>query len=192
MKRLMLCVVGIWILCNSFGLAAAGNPPKPGETLPTFTLPTPENPAQKSYLGLTGDGAFKISEIKARLIIIEIFSMYCPHCQRDAPTVNQLYEKIEADPSLKDAIKLIGIGVGNTPMEVDVYKKRYHVPFPLFPDADYALHKLLGEARTPCFIAVRLDKDRTEQVIHQHVGGLGDVDEFLASITRKSGIAQEK
>jgi peroxiredoxin len=118
--------------------------------------------------------------------------MYCPHCQREAPTVNRLYEKIENTPSLKGKIKMIGIGVGNSPFEVDVFKKRYHIPFPLFPDGDFVVHKAFGEVRTPCFVGVRLHKDGTDRVIYEKVGGLEGVDHFLNLILKGSGIDKEQ
>jgi len=126
------------------------------------------------------------------VVIVEIFSMYCPHCQTEAPVVNRLYEKIEDTPSLKGRIKLIGIGAGNTAFEVDVFKKRYQIPFPLVSDADFALHKALGEVRTPFFAGVRLIADGTTRVFYARVGGLEGVNHFLDLIVKASGMDQEK
>jgi len=192
MKKLIVCIVGIWMAFTMLPEALAGDGPRPGEPLPSITLPTPEDSTHKAYLGLLKGDSFRISQIKARVVIIEIFSMYCPHCQSEAPAVNGLYEKIEATPSLKGKIKLIGIGVGNTPFEVDVFKKKYQVPFPLFSDADFVMHKAFGEVRTPCFVGVRLNSDQTNQVIYAKVGGLEGVDQFLDLILKQSGINQEQ
>jgi len=175
-----------------FSYALAGDGPREGAPLPPFSLPSPESAEHKAYLGLSGGGTFNIGQIKAQVVIIEIFSMYCPHCQTEAPAVNQLYEKIENTPSLKGKIKMIGIGTGNTPFEVDVFKKKYRVPFPLFPDPDFVVHKAVGEVRTPCFIGVRLNNDGTNRVFLQKVGGLEGVDRFLDLIVKQSGIDQEK
>jgi peroxiredoxin len=191
MKRLIICILGIWMGLNILPEVLAGDVPRPGDPLPSITLPAPEEGAHKTYLGLSEGDSFRISQIKARVVIIEIFSMYCPHCQREAPMVNRLYEKIETTPSLKGKIKMIGIGVGNTPFEVDVFKKRYQIPFPLFSDADFILHKAFGEVRTPFFVGVRLNGDGADRVIYAKVGGLESVDHFLDLILKGSGIDQE-
>jgi peroxiredoxin len=192
MKSLIVCIVGIWMAFSMLPDALAGDGPRPGDPFPSITLPTPESPTHKAYLGLSEGDSFRISQIKARVVIIEIFSMYCPHCQREAPMVNRLYEKIENTPSLKGKIKLIGIGVGNTPFEVDVFRKRYQIPFPLFSDADFILHKAFGEVRTPFFVGVRLNSDGADRVIYGRVGSLEGVDHFLDLILKQSEINQEQ
>ena len=47
---------------------------KIGDTLPEITLPPPHNPKYLDYLGLGGPGSFKINDIKAKVLIILIFS----------------------------------------------------------------------------------------------------------------------
>ena len=65
------------VLLVSAGLArAASQPPAVGGQLPEFTLPVPNSDEHQEYLGLAGKDAFKITEISAEVIIIEIFSMY--------------------------------------------------------------------------------------------------------------------
>jgi len=166
--------------------------PQPGGCLPDFKLPIPENTADKEYLGLTTSGQFNIGQIKAQVIIIEILSMYCPYCQREAPEVNRVYEIIENNLNLKGRIKLIGIGAGNTPFEVQIYKEKYSVPFPVFSDEDFSLHKAFGEVRTPFFIGVTIKPDSTQQVFYAKLGGIEGAESFVKLILRLSGLEQEK
>ncbi|MBW2602227.1 MAG: hypothetical protein JRD47_09970 [Deltaproteobacteria bacterium] len=44
--------------------------------LPEINLPVPKNPAHRSYLGLSEEGNFKIPQIKADVVIIEILNVY--------------------------------------------------------------------------------------------------------------------
>ena len=171
-------------------VSAASSPAAVGEMPPDIKLSMPKDSAEKSYLGLGffGFGSFKIPEIKARLVIVEIFSMYCPYCQREAPNVNQLYDKIEQNPALKGKIKIIGIGVGNTFYEVGTFKKKYNVPFPLFADGDYVIHKIVGEVRTPYFIGVKINPEGSHQVIYSKLGAFEGVDQFLEMMIKLSSI----
>jgi thiol-disulfide isomerase/thioredoxin len=188
MKKIILVSVLLLIsLAATIPVLAAG-PPKPGEKLFDFTLPIPAERADRNYLGISGWGkTFRVADIKANLVLIEILSMYCPFCQKEAPIVNQLYEAIEKDPAAKGKIKIIGIGAGNSAYEVEVFRKRYNVPFPVFPDPDYDIHKKCGEVRTPFFIAVRLNPNGTQEVSYARLGGFGEIPAFLETLKKFAG-----
>jgi len=65
------------VLLVSAGFARADSqPPAVGGKLPEFTLPVPKSDEHQKYLGLAGKESFKISEISADVVIIDIFSMY--------------------------------------------------------------------------------------------------------------------
>jgi len=190
MKKILIsfALMTVFFLTASSSIHAADKPPQKGESLPVINLPIPKSPAEKSYLGLSGGGSFKIPQIKAKVVIIEIFSMYCPYCQKDAPGINELCTLIENDPELKNKIKLIGIGAGNTPFEVGVYKKTYAVSFPLFPDQDFAIHKACGEVRTPYFIVVKINEDRSHLIVHSQLGEYPGAKPFLELVLKSSGL----
>lgn len=185
---LTLPVIPILLLALVFPVLSANKPPEKGETLPVFNLPIPKNPAEKTYLGLSGDGLFKIPQIKARVVIVEIYSMYCPYCQKDAPGMNELYNLIEKNPNLKNKIKIIGIGAGNTSFEVETFKKTYQVPFPLFPDKDFSIHKACGEVRTPYFIVVKINDDGSHQIVHAQLGNYPGAEPFWEIVLKASGL----
>jgi peroxiredoxin len=172
----------------AFSALAATKPPEKGEGLPVINLPVPQNPDERNYLGLTGSGLFKIPQIKAKTVIVEIFSMYCPICQKDAPGVNELFRLIENNPETKNKVKLIGIGAGNSPYEVEVYKKTYDVPFPLFPDKDFVIHQACGEVRTPYYMVVKMNEDGTHQIVHAQLGDYPGAEKFLDLVLKVSGL----
>jgi thiol-disulfide isomerase/thioredoxin len=190
MKKNLMFLAAMTLLFSMlvFPALAANKPPEKGEVLPVMNLPTPKNPDERSYLGLSGSGLFKIPQIKARVVIVEIFSMYCPYCQKDAPGVNELYRLIENNADIKNKIKLIGIGAGNSSYEVEVFKKTYNVPFPLFPDKDFTIHKACGEVRTPYFMVVKINEDGTHQIVHNQLGGYPGAEPFLELVLKASGL----
>jgi len=190
MKRKIssLAVITLALFMATAISAAENSPPKVGSALPEIELLKSNNSANLKYLGLSGNGFFKINQIKATVVIIEIFSMYCPYCQAEAPNVNRLYALIEDNPALKDKIKIIGIGIGNSHFETDIFKKKYTIAFPLIPDGDFKLHKIMGEVRTPYFIVVKLNSGKPSEVIYSRLGALENNDLFLSQIVKSAGL----
>jgi len=189
-------MTGCYLTCLAFALillttvaSPAAETPRAGGPVPDLKLAMPADRADRAYLGLPGwGGTFKIPDIKAQVVIIEIFSMYCPFCQKEAPAVNELYAAIGKDPALQGKVKLLGIGAGNSAFEVATFKKKYAVPFPLVPDPDYAAHKLCGEVRTPYFIAVKINGDRSQEIVHANPGSFGEIRPFLEKLRRAAGL----
>jgi hypothetical protein len=73
--RAMLTVVWVWATLAPC-VAAEGQPPAEGAALPAITLPAPKDAAHQAYLGLTGKKEFRIEDIQAEVVIIEIMNMY--------------------------------------------------------------------------------------------------------------------
>ncbi len=95
---------------------------------------------------------------------------------------------MQARKDLKNKIKLIGIGAGNSDFEVNFFRKKYEIPFPLFSDEEYSIHKTLGEVRTPYFIGVRLKSDGSSEVFYSKLGGFKNADKFLELMVKLSGL----
>ena len=185
---IILAIMTFLFSATVFPAPATKKPPQKGEGLPVINLPVPKNLDEKTYLGLSGSGFFKIPQIKASAVIVEIFSMYCPYCQKDAPGVNELYRLVENNPDIRNKIKIIGIGAGNSSYEVEVFKKTYNVPFPLFPDKDFTIHKACGEVRTPYFMVVKINENGTHQIVHTQLGEYPGAELFLELVLKASGL----
>ena len=182
------------ILCFTLSYQAvqAGNrTPAKGESFPDIALVMPDKPCDKDYLGLKGTNTFKLSQVRADVVILEIFSLYCPYCQREAPLVNQLYDMIDKRTDIKNRVKIIGIGAGNTPFEVGIFRNQYNIQFPLVPDESFAVHKAVGEVRTPHFFVVKINTDGSNSIIYSKTGSIQDPNQFLDMIVQDSGLKQE-
>lgn len=156
--------------------------------LPILELPVPESETERSYLGLGGTGTFSLEQIKAPLLLIEVFSFYCPHCHNLAPRVNEVYQAIEARPDLKGRIKMIGIGIGNSAYEVKLFKEKFKALFPCFPDQDMKKSFLLWIPGTPTFIGAKRDEKGSFQRVFFKPGTFPDATQFLADFLKAAGL----
>lgn len=173
MKRYLLILAALMLLLTA--------PAQAGDRFPDFPLSGFVSPEQQAYLGIDGEGATP-SSIKADYLLVELFSMYCPICQREAPAVNGLYEKIVSG-KLGERIKVIGIGAGNTPFEIDFFRKKFAVDFPLFTDEGFTYHKALGEVGTPSFYLVDV---ATMDILWFQEGEIKDMDATLNLLAEKT------
>lgn len=156
--------------------AFSGTLPAVGSILPEFKLETPGSEKERSYLGISGDEkSFSIDQAKYKLVLIEILGVYCPKCHIQHPVFNKLFHRIRKDPDMNKKIKMIGIAAGANPMEVEYLKKEYRIPYPIFKDPKFEIHKILGEPRTPFTMLVTSDKN----IAFAHLGMIKDIDNFF-------------
>ena len=80
-RRTLSFIMGALILCTLFGLTSVPTHAKPskdaiqaGATMPAFTIAKPASKADQEYLGLAKSEPFTISQISAKLVLIEVFS----------------------------------------------------------------------------------------------------------------------
>jgi len=180
MKRLTLILAIFLLLSGASGWA--------GNTFPDLTLSGELTDAQKRYLGVSAE-EFKVSDIKSDYVFVEVYSMYCPICQIDAPKINDLFYKVVL-AGRDDRLKFIGLGAGNTPFEVDFYRNKFNVDFPLFEDAEYVMHKALGDVGTPAFYLVRL-KGGSMEILFFQEGQIEDKGGLLKIIMDKTVTERE-
>lgn len=156
--------------------------------LPNLTLTVPDNAEHRNYLGLKGEpgDSFTFNDIDADVLLIELFSMYCPFCQQEAPLVNKLYEAMNdiSRPDLK--VKIIGLGAKNSEFEVDHFRKTFQVNFPLFPDPELFLYNTLKGKGTPFFIGCKKNGDNSFTVVLRQAGGFHQSEDFLHELLKKS------
>ena len=180
MHKICLLLIATSLFISS---AAYAEPLQYGTRFPTIKLEGKLSAAQQESLGLTGTGPWDILEIDADYIIIEVYSMYCPHCQKEAPAVNSFCNMLNKSKECAE-IKFIGIGAGNSEFEVDFYRKKYSVEFPLFTDSDLDLHSKFGEPGTPHFFMLQRD-GKGFKVILSHAGPFDSAEKFMKAIKDK-------
>lgn len=181
----LLLFIG-FLIPGATGLCETRKDPKKMEL--DFSLSAPEESAHQRYLGLETQDPFLLNQVQAKILIIEIFSMYCPICQREAADVNKLFELIQKDPRLNNQVKLIGIGAGNSTYEVNFFKEKYQIEFPLFSDDKFVIHKKIGEVGTPYFIGLKPDNKKGLEIFYSQSGEILDPEKFLETLVNASGL----
>ena len=72
----LLLAMSICLYLAGDTAGAASQPPVEGGELPEIILTVPPSAEHQQYLGITGTKSFTIPEIKAEVVLIEIYSMY--------------------------------------------------------------------------------------------------------------------
>ncbi len=189
MNRLALLPSFVLLALLLGAQTAAAALPKAGDTLPDLVVKAQPLPVETAYLGLpAGATSFRLSQVKADFLLVEIYSMYCPRCQAEAPAVNRLFERLKAAPE-GQKIKFLGIAAGNSDFEVNFFRKKYQTSLPLFQDADYTLHKGFGAVGTPSYFVLKpAPGGRGFSVVFSQEGQFEDADAFHDKVLRAAGL----
>ncbi len=166
--------------------------PKEIESL-DIPLPKPSSEADADYLGLgESKDSFRMDQIKAGVLVVEVFDMYCRFCQGMAPKVDEVYE-LNLRSGFGSEVKMIGIGRMNTALEVATFKEKYKVKFPLFPDKDLSITRALRaqDEGTPYFIVIKMAPGDRVEVVHTSTGAFEDPKAFHEVILERSGLRKE-
>jgi hypothetical protein len=90
----------------------------------------------------------------AEVAVVDFFDMYCHTCQSAASHVNDLHGLVQTR-GLGSKIAFYAVGMNNTEMEADLYRTRFHVPFPVIADRERTIASRYGKFRPPLLLALR-------------------------------------
>jgi peroxiredoxin len=143
-----------------------------------FTFPPPDSAQTQTYLGLDAMKQFKVSDIRAKIVVIELMSARCQHCQANAPVMNDIYKTIRADSGLAD-VKVIAIAIADDKTSVETFKKRFETPFPILLDENREIMRSLSVKATPTTIVVSTEDAK---VLFTQAGVIPDADAFVKQV----------
>ena len=180
--RLIRCLVLLALLgpVMTTDLRAAGSIDI-GEPFPDIALPAPADSAQRSYLGLESELPFILSQVKGRVVLVELLNVLCPHCRKQTKPYNELYRMIEADPETRGRIKMLGVAVANEDEAIQDFIDIYAVAFPVVSDRHFKLHRALRAGPTPFSLYVLRDQPGDSGVVADtHLGVDYEMDQLFA------------
>ena len=154
MKSFLLLLLPLWLLTS------CATPPPATATSQAAGLLVPADPAARAYLGLTGAPGtpFTLDQIRADKLVIDCFDLYCHVCQAEASRLAGLENRLPA------GTRIIGLGVGNTPMETASFARKGGLTFPCFADRDNSIVRRFGKPNLPGFLVLRRDNGGFRQV----------------------------
>jgi peroxiredoxin len=190
MRKSVWCLaLAACLLCPWTALAGGASespgaaPLAVGAAFPNLSLGSDLTSGHKAYLGIAHKtGPVSLADLSAPVVVVEIFSMYCPHCQKEAPALNALFDILEKGGHA-DKVKFLGIGAGNSAMEVDIFRAKFEPRFPLVPDQDFILHDACGRVGTPFFyVLARKSGERAYTVVMSRLGRMDSPESFARDI----------
>ena len=171
-------------LCVFFFQACATPGPRV-DSLPALSFYAPVNAAGSKYLGIPSRAVtFTLNDVDARVVLVEIFQVQCSHCQDEAPHVNELFERIKRE-GLYDQVKVMAIAYGNTPFEVSMYGRKYHVPFALLADPG---EQTFDVEAVPAYFLLQPLNGGGARVLYSKYGTLPETGKFIKIIKERSGL----
>lgn len=178
LKKTSLGLLGIMVLLVSVAALPALGYVEAGNKLGDLEFPAPMTPEDAKYLGVPADKPFKLSQVGAPYVLVEVFATSCSHCYTHAPHMNALYNLINKDSKTAGKVKVIGLASGDNPGNVTTWKKTLKVPFPLLADTDNKTTGKINIMGTPTNILM----DKSGNVLFAKPGAFPDAEAFLKDL----------
>ncbi|MBA4357025.1 MAG: TlpA family protein disulfide reductase [Desulfovibrio sp.] len=177
MRLSVILTVVCALFLSAQAVLAADALPAPGQILPALSLKAPAFGQDAGELGLAGKKTFRLQDLKAKVIVLEVIGVYCAECAKQVHAYNTLYARL-ARRIQAGEVRMFGLAAGGTDMEVENLRKTGIYKYPLVSDEKYQNHKLLREPKTPFTLLVT----PAGKVLYAHLGVDEDVEAMLARI----------
>lgn len=132
------------LLCPA---SAAEEPLKPyqvGDAVDDFTLPDVEGKP------------VKLSDFKGKVVFLELFASWCPHCVTEVPRVkSDVWDKYR-----ERGLQVLGVGVRarkDPAKEAKGHVERHKVTYPVLVNADNSLYRRFGGRSVPTHVLIGRD-----------------------------------
>ena len=176
--QILACILFVLPCCSAYG--SKDEPFPVGSQLPRSTFPAPDSQETLSYLGLTSSEPYTVSQIGAKLVLIEVMKVWCPVCRGNAPVMNSLYQVVQNDAGLAKDVKIIAICAENNKKQADAFRKSFKILFPVIPDEHYGIGLTAKVSHTPTMVLV----NSSGKVLWSHTGEINDFDGLLKELRK--------
>ena len=145
-KTILTVSFGILALIAIIAVGVASRIPKVASEAPTVA-PLAVGQAAAPFTIPTTGGVFDLTQAAGKPVLLEVFATWCPHCQRETATLNQIFD------TYKDRVHVVAVSGsqyafdGSSPQsQADVvsFAEKYSVRYPIAYDESLGVaHKYL-------------------------------------------------
>lgn len=173
----------IFLFSTSFGRAKECLPAQLGDPFPSFTLKNNLSKKENKVLQLPLQESISLKDFTSEIIFIELLNVYCHTCQLQVPIINQLWDKVQSNKTLKSKVTILGITVGNNAKEITKFQKSFKAHYPILADPSKEVFDCLGNLKgTPQVYLLRKDPSGKWYIIYHHRGAVNSYETYLRKI----------
>ena len=173
----------IVLLGSSFGWAKECIPVTLGDSFPPFTLKNNLNQEEIKALRLPSQEFISLEDFTTEIIFIELLNVYCHTCQLQVPIINQLWDTVQSNKTLKSKVTILGITVGNNAKEITKFQKGFKAHYPILADPSKEVFDCLGNLKgTPQTYLLRKDPSGKWYILYHHRGAVNSYETYLKKI----------
>jgi peroxiredoxin len=153
-----------------------------GDYFPTCRLMLLNYQKDRDYLQIShAEKNFTLEDVQSDYIFIEIYNELCSACVNEVETYKTLYRMLQSDVTLKEKVKMIGIGAGSKKRSTAKFRKQKNIAFPLFADEKREIFECLGKPVLPVSYLVQRQTGKRKILLIQS-GHIGSAEKLLAEI----------
>ena len=78
-----------------------------------------------------GGKNISLKDLRGKIVVLNFFATWCPHCQREAPSMAQLHEEFKSTD-----LVLLKVATKEKENDLRKHKNEFHINFPILMDVD--------------------------------------------------------